>query len=343
MTWTNCSFPELSPVQVTSIVSEPKATSQRFLIYGTRSIPGSFGTYGVVIQVDFESLHERQCTGADRAGEADSDYELWVPSNHHKCLLGERVEYVRRKRDRECYNGLSYESKKFLATCACSDEDYICDGDCFQYEPASNECVNSCENTPRDPTLLPNPCVDTWVKPSGYRLVPGTKCDTTRGVRLLPEVLPCSNDSESDSHHSELSLLVLLALLVVFAIVLLVGLAGGGVYLYRTNERFREVVEPWLPGGGNSFSSMYSRLSRGGTHDDDDDDDDRAFGLMDDEDFSQPSSHASSAVGDIEAPQRISSLPPPTAAAADTDIPALSAPSTTGKDKNVLGSTLINF
>ena len=30
--------------------------------------------------IDFSSLHEPQCKGADRPGEADSDFEKWTPS-----------------------------------------------------------------------------------------------------------------------------------------------------------------------------------------------------------------------------------------------------------------------
>jgi hypothetical protein len=70
--------------------------------------------------------------GVDAPNTPNSDYETWVPADGTLCILGERTEYVRRKRDRECYNGLSYESKRFVATCACTPEDFIWYVDCSE-------------------------------------------------------------------------------------------------------------------------------------------------------------------------------------------------------------------
>lgn len=46
----------------------------------------------MVINLDFALLHEPQCKGADRPGDADSDYELWTPyDGRHgdtKCFMG---------------------------------------------------------------------------------------------------------------------------------------------------------------------------------------------------------------------------------------------------------------
>ena len=68
-----------------------------------------------MITLDFKDLHEPQCKGADRAGEKDSDYELWTPFDgrhgKNKCYLGQQVTYVRRKQDSECYNGEELERK----------------------------------------------------------------------------------------------------------------------------------------------------------------------------------------------------------------------------------------
>lgn len=55
----------------------------------------------VISYIDFSLLHEPQCRGADRPGDADSDYELWSPydGRHgaNNCYLGQQVSYVRRK------------------------------------------------------------------------------------------------------------------------------------------------------------------------------------------------------------------------------------------------------
>ena len=40
------------------------------------------------------------CTGTDRPGEIDSDFELWTPSGvvNPDCLFGKKVTYIRRKK-----------------------------------------------------------------------------------------------------------------------------------------------------------------------------------------------------------------------------------------------------
>jgi hypothetical protein len=152
-------------------------------------------------------------------------------------------------------------------------------------DSTTNECINICAGTNQDPTTPPLDCVSTWIRPSGYRLVPGNNCDMIKGVNLLPTIEECPR-LEVETEDSDTTMLIVLIVVFVTLGVALLATAGIAVFLYKTNDQFRELVEPYLPQAGSSFSSMYSQLSRGGNDDDDDDDDD-AFGLMDDDDFSQ--------------------------------------------------------
>jgi len=41
--------------------------------------------------------------------------------------MGRTVQYARRKRDRECWNGVEREMSNYKKICACKEEDYECD------------------------------------------------------------------------------------------------------------------------------------------------------------------------------------------------------------------------
>ena len=71
-----------------NIISEPSGVSQQFVVYGRRHGTdlvlhiASAGVLtlgigkGVLVHVDFRSLHTRQCQGLDGADSSDSDYEV---------------------------------------------------------------------------------------------------------------------------------------------------------------------------------------------------------------------------------------------------------------------------
>lgn len=136
-------------VMVKNIVMEPTSTSQQFLIYGTTKVKKSVDVKSfesndaeddseatmtnesVIASIDFSLLHEPQCKGVDRAGEADSDYELWSPYDgrhgSNTCFLGQQVTYVRRKQFAACYNGEDMERVTQRIPCECTEMDYECD------------------------------------------------------------------------------------------------------------------------------------------------------------------------------------------------------------------------
>lgn len=54
-------------------MTEPNATTETFLIYGSRE------DHGVLVYLDFSQLHQRQCSGYDAPDTRESDYQLWAP------------------------------------------------------------------------------------------------------------------------------------------------------------------------------------------------------------------------------------------------------------------------
>ena len=85
-------------MEITNIIIEPNSISQQFVVYGTMQYQdiNATSTKGAIITMDFASLHEPQCKGADKPGESGSDYELWSPNDGRhgstdKCFMGQQV------------------------------------------------------------------------------------------------------------------------------------------------------------------------------------------------------------------------------------------------------------
>ena len=117
------------------------------MIYGSYVDATDPSPKGIVVTVDFKDLHEPQCKGADRAGDPDSDYEVWTPFDgrhgDQQCFMGQQISYVRRKQDSECFNGEEMERKIIRSYCTCNEYDYECDvgytrteqGTCIKTDP----------------------------------------------------------------------------------------------------------------------------------------------------------------------------------------------------------------
>jgi len=176
-TWEIIEFAS-TPVLVDNIMIEPGSTSTSFLIYGTRESSAG-GRSGAVFQVDFGDLHTRACKGVDVPDVDESDYETWTPSagpNQDGCLLGHKVQYTRRKRDAQCFNGEELERSVELEHCQCEDRDFECDVGYKRAVGESGTCT-------RDPMVssaaaIPMPCPPgaTYIVTDGHRKVAGDTC-----------------------------------------------------------------------------------------------------------------------------------------------------------------------
>jgi hypothetical protein len=223
LTWNELHFSD-TPTEIENIVIEPQATSQVFVMYGTR------GEQGVLFQADFSNLHEPRCKGVEMAGDPSSDYELWSPSDGRpdgsKCLLGHQVRYTRRRRAAACFNGEEFERSEFRKTCPCADEDYECE---FGYERSSDS--GPCVAVMAISTGPPAECRGSYTISNGYRLVAGDTCDASKGIDRLPTVKRCpglfSGAAAEVSSGGWTVLLVLLLLLGVLAYITLRSRSGS--------------------------------------------------------------------------------------------------------------------
>ena len=200
LTWNDLDISKDNMI-VRNIIIEPTSTSQHFVVYGhTQNKKGV--KQGVVIGVDFTSLHEPMCKNPNEPGSTYSDYETWTPNDGrlgHNCLLGKKSIYVRRKRETPCYNPQTIESKSTIELCDCIEDDYECD---FGYsrEKPGDPCTSvakkkhhSHNNTTTSdaPEILkpPEVCNGYYEMSKGYRKVPGDVC--INGVKFDPILIPC--------------------------------------------------------------------------------------------------------------------------------------------------------
>jgi hypothetical protein len=59
-------------MEVENVITEPRGASQEFIVYGRRK------EKGVVVHVDFSTVHKRRCEGAESPGASDSDFETYA-------------------------------------------------------------------------------------------------------------------------------------------------------------------------------------------------------------------------------------------------------------------------
>jgi len=238
-------------MEIENIRTEPKATSQRFVVTGRTSVGK-----GHVAHLDFSTMHERHCQGEDQAGHDGSDFEIWSPrdpagGSDSSCVLGRTVQYTRRKQSSKCFNGVERERRTIRENCPCTKVDFECDmgfekegdGDSAQCMPSHAENVPEEEeafardmetlySTPAKLNFFCNkyPDKEEFFVPSGYRRIPGDTC--FGGLDLHEKHLECP--SAGAVSHTGLGVLIVLVML---------AAVMGGVTLLSRHERFRFVMQ----------------------------------------------------------------------------------------------------
>jgi hypothetical protein len=200
------------PVYVWNIITEIEATSQQFVVYGSRD------EKGVMFYVDFADLHERKCSGHDNVQSPTSDFELWTPTSQNaaQCLMGRRTSYVRRKADTLCFNDVEFERPVSTEHCQCTARDFQCD---FGYARSSvgadgsngngdvcNAIVVANEDAEAKEALRDNLACGHERKQErritqGYRRVPGDSC--IGGEQWAATYEPCAH-ADANSHAGKL-------------------------------------------------------------------------------------------------------------------------------------------
>jgi hypothetical protein len=225
-------------IYIKNIIIEPTSTSQHFIVYGETVSKKGFKK-GVAIGLDFTGLHEPQCRNPDNPDTSDSDYEKWTPNDGKgkECLLGKKVTYIRRKREAQCYNGLTYERKINVENCQCSEEDYECDLGFHRVAPGE-PCTSMDQSNSSSSLEFHNPpadCKGYYTISKGYRKIPGNTC--VNGVKFDPILIPCPYTGILSSVG------FIFLVLMFFILVVLVGIAFNKNFFQNVSEIVKEKMK----------------------------------------------------------------------------------------------------
>lgn len=190
-TWESINITQPNSV-IDDIFSEPLSISQNFLLHliqfnHTEDYITIYSTLG---RLDFHKLKQRRCEGDDPK-DPGSDFEYWSPyggKDGQECVLGRRIWYTRKKRDRECYIGSEFLLLPDMSDCDCTEADYECDFGFYRGEAGSDSgCIASVNIDYSAPADCPSG--SNYTVSSGYRKIVGDTCKG--GIKHDPIILPC--------------------------------------------------------------------------------------------------------------------------------------------------------
>ncbi|XP_028406976.1 sortilin-related receptor-like isoform X2 [Dendronephthya gigantea] len=168
LTWKRYNFTD-QDIHVYGLLTEPGETTTIFTIFGSYHGHHSW----LVVQVNVSNVLGKPCN--------KSDYETWSAHKRgdgYGCILGQRLEFERRKRDSVCYNGKNYDRPINTTACPCRGQDYECDRG---FKPFWSFICLRDSSSGFDPYAPPRPCPPghTYNRTQGYRKISGDKCSVS--------------------------------------------------------------------------------------------------------------------------------------------------------------------
>ena len=121
--WTEYQFSE-TEMNINGISTVPSDNARNFLLWGKDAFSDGKIT---TVNLDFTGLTNRKCELPDDLTSENDDYYLWAPKHpkqEHNCLFGHVAQYLRKKTDRDCYNGPKIPDPTVAKYCECSWEDF---------------------------------------------------------------------------------------------------------------------------------------------------------------------------------------------------------------------------
>ncbi|KAI0882701.1 Oligoxyloglucan reducing end-specific cellobiohydrolase [Annulohypoxylon maeteangense] len=222
-TWNDYNFSD-SEVVITDITTLRSGSSRNFLLWGHQ------GDKLFTVNIDFSGLASEPCK--DDEDREKSDYELWSPQHPlqpNGCLFGHRNQYLRKKKDRKCYNSYKLQHLYNVENCECTRQDFECD---YNFEMDNHGHCGLVEGLqPLDPEQV---CKDKpdeieYYEPSGFRRIPLTTCKGGFEADKVLQAHPCPGHEEEFEKARGISGVGLF-----FAIVLPFGFASlAGWWVYR--------------------------------------------------------------------------------------------------------------
>lgn len=171
--WKTASLPDDLKIQPSFLTTTQDSTTLKFILVGQGA--GDEKPFHV-IAIDFDGLHEATCK--------KSDLEDWFArvddEGKPTCLMGHTQKFHRRKKDAECFMKEEHKDIKVeTEDCECSDQDFECD---YDFVRDGKDCVTKVAITPPEEACKGGSKPDdTFLGPSGWRLIPGNTCKRTKG------------------------------------------------------------------------------------------------------------------------------------------------------------------
>ncbi|KAH8676359.1 hypothetical protein BX600DRAFT_377333 [Xylariales sp. PMI_506] len=231
-TWHEYVFSD-TEIIITDITTLRSAASRNFLLWGHKN------DELLTINLDFSGLTGSQCQ-FDK-DESKSDYYLWTPMHPKQpngCLFGHQAQYLRKKTDRDCYNGQKLQHLWGFDNCTCTRQDYECDYN-FELDNHGNcALVDGLNPLSLDQFCKENPNEFEYYEPSGYRRIPLTTCSGGDEFDKTTTSHPCpGKEDEYEKAHSVSGVAIF------FAVVIPIGMAAAvGWWVYRNwNSNFGQI------------------------------------------------------------------------------------------------------
>jgi len=238
------SIPLNGTFKVQQIIHNDKNELSKKFIVVTEEVHHHADRHSIIMQVDFSPLHERECVPMDKE---NTDYEFFRPHSYEsKCLLGRKIEYVRKKQMASCFNPIGYEKPHKRENCQCDYADFLCDFG-FTKRPKLGLSLDAFECVPigkaAPDTKPPYPCDGVYNETKGYARVAGDSCVDGLSVQLDPILRSCPGG---------IGLLGSAVLLMFFALLL----SFAGVLVYKSNP----AIQGWFK---QALSGKFAGLGGG--------------------------------------------------------------------------------
>ncbi|ROV87770.1 hypothetical protein VSDG_09705 [Cytospora chrysosperma] len=231
-TWNDYKFAE-AEMEVINFSTQTSGVSRKFIVW-TKD-----GDSTVATTIDFTGLADTPCEQKDDPNE--SDYRIWSPSHPIQgddCLFGHVTQYMRKKTDRQCYNGYRIQHIYNVRDCTCSRRDYECDYNFELDNHGSCKLVKGLQPVDHIQWCKDNPDEIEYYEPTGYRKIPLSTCEGGDEFDKQAPVHPCpGKEPEFEQRHGMSGVGLFFAITIPFALA-----AAAGWYVYTNySHKFGQI------------------------------------------------------------------------------------------------------
>ena len=174
--WVTAALPNDIKIKPVILTTTQDSTSLKFILVG-EAREGEVRDPFFTISIDFAGLHEATC----KKGDLEDWWARVDDEGNPTCLMGHKQKFQRRKKNAECFmNAEHKELVKETEDCECTDLDFECD---YNFVRVDGKCETKFPIVPPEGSCRDGKPDDTFLGPSGYRLIPGNTCKRTGGAQ----------------------------------------------------------------------------------------------------------------------------------------------------------------